>query len=123
MQSIKSPEDLKEPYFTMETSLEPSNLARASELLLNRLSPKLKQSWFDIYLQAMPDFVEAVNIARQYVTKIRLNISPQEEVIDYKETEDKAFVICPNYRDFGNCKYWQSMNVKKLFVLPIFLFD
>jgi hypothetical protein len=60
----------------------------------------------------MLGFVEAVNMVRQYVTKIRLNISPREEapyVIDYKETEkDKAFVICPNYRDFGNCRYWQN---------------
>ncbi|PKY48532.1 hypothetical protein RhiirA4_464162 [Rhizophagus irregularis] len=118
----------------METSLEPSDLVQASELLLNLLSPKLKRAfrlvvnfsekqaffkiclktslWFDVYLRTMPDFAMAVNIARQYVTKTRLNISPQEDapfVIDYKETEkDKAFIICPIFRDYGTCKYTKN---------------
>ncbi|CAI2180963.1 2622_t:CDS:2 [Funneliformis geosporum] len=131
--TLQTPKNLKEPYFKLETNLDPSNLVQASELLLNCLSPKLKQSfrlvitlseekasfklcldpslWFDVYLQTVTDFAEAVNIARQYVTTTRLNISPEEEapfIIDYKETvKDKAFIICPyasTCRNGSNCE-------------------
>jgi hypothetical protein len=126
--TLKSPIDLKEPCFTLDSNLDSTNLVQASQLLLKRLSTKLKQSfrlvvtfseekacfrlcldtslWFDVYLRTMPDFDEAVKIARQYVTATRLNISPEDEapfIIDHKETEkEKAFALC-SY--FPNCRF------------------
>jgi hypothetical protein len=35
----------RRPYFTLESNLESSNLVQASQLLLSRLRPKLKQSF------------------------------------------------------------------------------
>ncbi|CAI2190414.1 3639_t:CDS:2 [Funneliformis geosporum] len=91
--------------FTLKFDVEMSATAKNKEGIEKRkkkasfklcLDPSL---WFDVYLQTLPDFAEAVNIARQYVTTTRLNISPEEEapfIIDYNETEkDKAFIICP----------------------------
>ncbi|CAG8598457.1 14056_t:CDS:2 [Funneliformis caledonium] len=127
MDTLKGPKELNEPYFTLEFNLEPSDLVQASKRLLSCLSPKLKQSfhlvvffkekayfwlcldtslWFDIYLRTMPDFAEAVRIAREYVTTTRLNVSSKDEapfIIDYKGTEKgKAFDLYPY---FPNCKF------------------
>nr|CAG8684081.1 12874_t:CDS:2 [Entrophospora candida] len=80
--TLKSPIDLKEPCFTLDSNLDSTNLVQASQLLLKRLSTKLKQSfrlvvtfseekacfrlcldtslWFDVYLRTMPDFDKAI---------------------------------------------------------------
>ncbi|KAF0375121.1 parep15, putative coiled-coil protein: PROVISIONAL [Gigaspora margarita] len=73
------------------------NTLKRPEDLNDGLKPKLKQS----FRLTITDFTKAVNVARQYITTTRLNISPEDEapfIIDYKETEkDKAVSLCPYF--------------------------
>ncbi|CAG8620077.1 16164_t:CDS:2 [Funneliformis mosseae] len=113
MDTLKGPKELNKPYFTLESNLEPSDLIQTSKRLLSGLSPKLKQSFrlvvffkekFNIYLRTIPDFAEAVKIAREYVTTTCLNVSPENKasfIIDYKGTEKgKAFNLCLYFSNY-----------------------
>lgn len=148
MSTLKSPEELNEPSFTLESNLELSDLIQISKCLLSYLSSKLKQLfylvvffkekacfrlcldtslWFDIYLHIIPDFAEAVRIVKDYVTTTRLNVSPEDEapfIIDYKETEKdtKHLIFVYTFLTVNLLKKSVvSMKVKKIFVLPIML--
>ncbi|EXX59901.1 uncharacterized protein OCT59_000363 [Rhizophagus irregularis] len=122
MATIVGPETSNTPYFTLITTLDPDDLAKASTLLLSAVEarPKLTQAfrlevkflqenaqfqicldpvlWYDVYLRVNPRLDEAVRIAREYVTSIRTQILPEEDgpfVVEYDEIEkDKAFIPC-----------------------------
>ncbi|PKY58422.1 hypothetical protein RhiirA4_480326 [Rhizophagus irregularis] len=87
MSTLKSPEELNEPSFTLESNLELSDLIQTSKCLLSYLSFKLKQLF---YLVVFFKEKASVRIVKDYITTTRLNVSPEDEapfIIDYKETE------------------------------------
>lgn len=91
--------ELKEPYFTLEPSLKPTNLIQVSHLLLRSLSSKqsfwlvvtfLEEKacfridtslWFDVYLQVylilLKQLALRVNILQ--TTRLNVNISLENE--------------------------------------------
>ncbi|RIA86389.1 hypothetical protein C1645_829353, partial [Glomus cerebriforme] len=127
---LEDPEELKSPYFKIQSTLEPHNLVEASKIILQGVNdkPMLTYSyclevlfkndkafftlclnpvlWFDVYLRKK-DLEVSVKIARTYVTNTRLTVSYENDKIvpfevEYNETVNNlAFTLC----EFGkSCK-------------------
>ncbi|RGB31041.1 hypothetical protein C1646_671218 [Rhizophagus diaphanus] len=118
---LEDPEALNKPYFRLQSKLEPKELAKASEIILDAVKskPKLTQAfclevefvdgaarfqvslkpelWYNVYLRWKP-IEEATKIAQQYVTDTRAEIPLEEDgpfVIEYDKPEKElAFAQC-----------------------------
>ena len=120
---LQDPEKLETPYFKIQSTLEPHNLVKTSEIILQAVNdqPLLTYSyclevvfeddkalftlclnpvlWFDLYL-SKKDLDVAARIARTYVTNTRLTVPYENDKmapfeVEHSETIDNsAFKLC-----------------------------